>query len=56
MADATLAALRAATGECAATAKQFSPDQTAEAAALVDKLRALFSSPPTAAATADLPL
>jgi alpha-tubulin suppressor-like RCC1 family protein len=56
MADAALAALRAATGECASTAREISPAQSAEAAALVDKLRALFSTSRCAAATAELPV
>jgi hypothetical protein len=50
MAEAALAALRAATCECAATAKRFNPDQASEAATLGDVLRALFSKS-TAATT-----
>jgi alpha-tubulin suppressor-like RCC1 family protein len=53
MADAALAALRAAACECAATARRFSPEQSAEAAALSNVLHALFSRS-TAAATAEL--
>jgi alpha-tubulin suppressor-like RCC1 family protein len=55
MADAALAALRAVTCKCAATAKRFSPEQSAEAAALANILRALFSRS-TAVATAELPV
>jgi hypothetical protein len=55
MADPVLAALRAATSECAAAAKRLSPEQSAKALALADKLRALFSKSPTAA-TAELPV
>jgi hypothetical protein len=50
------AALRAAACECAAAAKEFSPEQTAEAAGLADQLRALFSTSRSAAATAELRL
>jgi hypothetical protein len=49
MADAALAALRAATCECAANAKRFNFDQSAEAIALADVLRALFSRSTTTA-------
>jgi alpha-tubulin suppressor-like RCC1 family protein len=54
MADAALTALRAATCECAAAARHFNPDQSADAAALADHLRALFSKSTTAVATAEL--
>jgi hypothetical protein len=51
MADAALASLRAATSECTAAARRFSPEHLAEALALADQLRALFSmSNPTATA------
>jgi hypothetical protein len=51
MADAALAALRAATSECTATARRFNPEQSAEGLALADQLRAPFSrSTPTATA------
>jgi hypothetical protein len=56
MADAALAALRAATCECAATVRRFNPDQAAEAVALANVLRSLFSKPTAAAATAELRL
>jgi alpha-tubulin suppressor-like RCC1 family protein len=55
MADAALAALRAATCACTGTARRFSPEQSAEAAALVEQLRVLFSRSATAA-TAELPV
>jgi hypothetical protein len=48
-----LAALRAATRECAAAARRFTTEQSAEAAALANQLRALFSQS-TSAATAEL--
>jgi hypothetical protein len=54
MADAALAALRAATRECAVTAGRFSPEQIAEAAGLANELQANFSSSTAAAATAEL--
>jgi hypothetical protein len=50
MADAALVALRAATCECAAAARRFNPGEAAEAVALADVVRALFSRP-TALAT-----
>jgi hypothetical protein len=50
MADA---ALRSATGECAATVRNFSPEQFAEAESLAKVLRALFSRSATASATAE---
>jgi alpha-tubulin suppressor-like RCC1 family protein len=43
MADSALAALRAATCECAAAARRFNPEQSAEAAAPADVLRSFFS-------------
>jgi alpha-tubulin suppressor-like RCC1 family protein len=49
MADAALAALRAATCECAAMARRFSPDQSSEAVALSDVLRNSFSRSAAAA-------
>jgi hypothetical protein len=52
MADGALAALRAA--ECAAAARRFNPDQSAEAVALANVLRSLFSKSTAAAATAEL--
>jgi hypothetical protein len=53
MADAALAALGAATCECATAAERSNPEQSAEAVALAIKLHALFSGP-TSAATAEL--
>jgi hypothetical protein len=53
-AESALAALRATTCECAAAARRFSPEQSAEAVALANKIQALFSRSPTAA-TAELP-
>jgi alpha-tubulin suppressor-like RCC1 family protein len=53
MADAALGALRAATSECTATATLFSPAQAADAVALADKLRVLFSTSTTTAAMAE---
>jgi hypothetical protein len=53
MADAAVAALSDAACECAATARSFSREQSAEAAALADQLRAVFSRS-TAAAPAEL--
>jgi hypothetical protein len=50
MAGAALTALRAATSECTAAARRFSPEQSAEAVALADQLRALFSRSTAAAA------
>jgi hypothetical protein len=55
MADAALEALRAAAGECAASAKLFSPEQSVEAIALANGLQAFFCRPNTAA-TAELRL
>jgi hypothetical protein len=61
MADAAFAALRAATCACAATARRFSPEQSAEAvnpeqsaeaARLADILRAFFSRSTTTTAEA----
>jgi hypothetical protein len=49
-----LSALRAATSECAGAAGCFSPEQCAAGVALANKLRALFSRPVAAAATADV--
>jgi hypothetical protein len=56
MTDATLNAnaLRAATCACAATARRFNPDQSAEAVALANVLQALFSTSTAAAATAEV--
>jgi hypothetical protein len=54
MADAAMAALRATACEVAATARLFSPEQSAEAAGLVAQLRALFPTSRSAAATAEL--
>jgi len=48
MADAALADLRAVTCECAATASGFSPEQSAEAAALPNVLRAPYATSATA--------
>jgi alpha-tubulin suppressor-like RCC1 family protein len=56
MADAALVALRAATCACAATTERFSPEQSTEAAALANILRSFFSTPDTAAATAEVRL
>jgi hypothetical protein len=53
MADAALTALRAATCECTNTARQFSPEQSAEAVGLAAKVQALFSRSSTAAAKAE---
>jgi hypothetical protein len=47
------AALRVAACECAAAARRFSPEQSAEAAALANMLRAVFSSSTAAASTAE---
>jgi alpha-tubulin suppressor-like RCC1 family protein len=54
MADNVLDVLRAATCECAATARLFSPERSAEAVTLANVLLALFLKSTTAAATAKL--
>jgi hypothetical protein len=56
MAEAALTALRAVTCECAAAARCFTPEPSAEATALANVLRSLFSPSTTAAATAELRL
>jgi hypothetical protein len=54
MADAALAALRAASCECTAAAKRFSAEQSAEATAMVHVLRDLFSWSTAVATRADV--
>jgi hypothetical protein len=48
MTDAALASLRAATRECTTAAQRFNTEQAAEAVALTDQLRSLFSRSATA--------
>jgi hypothetical protein len=54
MADAALAALRAAICDCTAAAKRFSAEQSAGAAALANELRDLFSWSTAVATSADV--
>jgi hypothetical protein len=55
MAGAALAALRAATCECATATSHFSREQSAEAVALANEVRTLFATFTAAASKVELP-